>query len=105
MYMKERDRALNMVAHLQRAPRVAKLQELQAQVGLLTGEIANQMALRQCATGDQSTLRRTASPMSPFPQSRGFRPASCPPGDTSMLPNALKLLLLPLGGHYFFGSS
>ena len=77
--MQERDRALNMVAHLQRASRVAKLQELQAQVGVLRDEIANQMALRQGANGEQLSIRRSASPMSPFAASDGaFRPGSYP---------------------------
>ena len=78
--VQERDRALNMVAHLQRASRVAKLQELQAQVGVLRDEIANQMALRRGAEGNQGSMRRTASPMSPFSPSRdAFQPGSGSP--------------------------
>ena len=78
--------ALNMVAHLQRASRVAKLQELQAQVGVLRDEIANQMALRRGAEGNPGSMRRT-SPMSPFaPSQDTFRPGSSASPVTGMLP-------------------
>lgn len=75
-----------MVAHLQRATRVAKLQELQAQVGVLKDEVAQQMALQHGSNGVPSTMARVASPMNPFANSRnGFRPVSGPSGATSML--------------------
>jgi hypothetical protein len=66
--MQERDRALHMVAGLQRESRVARLHELQAQMGVLRDEVANQMALRKGAVEE---LRRTvaaggAAAASPF---------------------------------------